>query len=273
MPQPDPEDPGSTPPPHAEPDLLAHHLDEVMRVIRGVCVRAHLGGVEAEDFTSVVLLKLADNSQAVLRAFEERSSLNTYLKIVVERLLLDFRAQNWGKWRPSAEATRCGTVAVLLEQLLVRDGHTFGEACELLASRHNVSMPRADIEALAGRLPVRSRRRFEPDDALQQVRSPAPQPDANVLEQERAQSARLVAAELQKCLLRLDPTDRLIINLRFTDGRLVSHIARALSLDQTQLYRRIDRILKGLRKDLEAAGFPADLVRQVWGSHGFDAGE
>ncbi len=55
---------------------------------------------------------------------------------VVQRLFLDHRNRQWGKWRPSAEAKRRGPLAILLERLVVRDGWTFEQAVETLRTNH-----------------------------------------------------------------------------------------------------------------------------------------
>src|ERR1019366_2147799 len=105
-------------------------------VISFVSARHHLPGVEADDFASHVKLRLIEDDYAILRKFQRRSSLRTYLTVVIQRMFLDYRISAWGKWRPSAEAKRAGAVAVQLEQLMGRDGYRFGEACELLETNH-----------------------------------------------------------------------------------------------------------------------------------------
>ncbi|HUF46207.1 MAG TPA: hypothetical protein VMM93_00260, partial [Vicinamibacterales bacterium] len=104
-----------------DPDpYLAHH-DLIEQAIRTFCRRQRLSATEAEDFASEVRLHLLDRERAVLRAFEGRSSFQTYLLTVIRHQFRDWRNALWGKWRPSAEARRLGPLAVRLEMLLVRD--------------------------------------------------------------------------------------------------------------------------------------------------------
>src|SRR5260221_10151464 len=122
--------------------LFLSQLDLIERVIRFVSSRQHLSASDADDFASHVKLKLIEADYAVFRKFQGRSSLRTYLTIVIERLFLDYRISAWGKWRASAQAKRGGQGAGLLEQLLVRDGYGFEQACELLTTNHRISCGR-----------------------------------------------------------------------------------------------------------------------------------
>jgi RNA polymerase sigma factor (sigma-70 family) len=234
--------------------LFLSRLADIERVISFVSARHHLPGVEADDFESQVKLKLIEDDYEILRRFEGRSSLRTYLTIVVQRLFLDYRTRAWGKWRPSAEATRTGAVAVLLERLTGRDGHGFEEACELMETNHQVTVSRSALAEIAGRLPIRLRRRFESDEVLANLQSDEPPVDNVIAEGERAAAAARLDSVLKAAIADLAPQDRLIIAMRFQDGRPVVEIARTLQLDQKTLYRRLQRLMKALRVALEARG-------------------
>ena len=243
--------------------LFLSQLDLIERVVAFVCARHHLAASEADDFGSYVKLTFVENSYAALAKFQGRSSLRTYLTVVIQRLFLDYRNRAWGKWRPSAEAKRAGHVAVLLEQFVVRDGHAFDEACELLRTNHHVTAERAELERLAARLPIRVRRRFEPEEALRHVPADDRQADDIVAERDRQATADRVSSVLKALMSRLDAQERLILTLRFEDGRTVAEIAAMLRLDQKALYRRVDRLLLELRRGLEAEGVAADAVLEM----------
>ena len=107
--------------------LLVEHLGHIDRVVGGMARRHQLSAPDKEELTSVVRYKLIDKDFAILKKFQGRSSITTYLTVVVERLCLDFFNERWGKWRPSAAALKIGRVAVQLEQLVARDGFTFAD--------------------------------------------------------------------------------------------------------------------------------------------------
>ncbi|MGH7489945.1 MAG: hypothetical protein ACREMY_30715, partial [bacterium] len=75
-------------------------LPTIDRIVSFVCRRNNLGPAEADDFRSLVRLKLIENDYDVLRRYQGRSTLRTYLTVVVQRRFLDYRISEWGKWRP-----------------------------------------------------------------------------------------------------------------------------------------------------------------------------
>jgi RNA polymerase sigma factor (sigma-70 family) len=240
--------------------LFVRHLNVIERVVAFVCARNRVSATDADDFASHVKLRIVESDYEILTKFAGRSSLRTYLVVVIQRLFLDYRISAWGKWRPSAEATRAGPVAILLEQLLVRDGYTFEEACELLSTRHGVETRRIDLERLAGKLPAKFKRRFEAEATLSTVASPGPDAEHSLIEGERQRVATLVSTTIQRLMAAFDQQDRLILTLRFVDGRTVAEIASVLRLDQKSLYRRVERLLGRLRADLENEGIQREAI-------------
>ena len=236
--------------------LLISEFDTVERVIRFVAARRHLRTSDAEEFASHVKIKLIENDYAVLRKFEGRSSLRTYLTVVIQRMFLDYRDAAWGKWRPSAEAKRAGEVGIVLEQLLWRDGYSFDEACEILATSHRLAVDRSELERVAARLPTRSRRQFESDASLAE-HAAASSAEALVDHGERSKVARRISAALRRLIAAAEPQDRLILVFRFADQRTVPQIASMLQIDQKRLYRRLDDLLREIREGLEADGIAA----------------
>ena len=89
-----------------------------------VCRRHRLSAAEADDFQSEVRLHFIERNYEVLRKFEGRCALSTYVNVVVQRVFLDFRNRMWGRWRPSTEARRLGPNAILIERLVSRVGWT-----------------------------------------------------------------------------------------------------------------------------------------------------
>ena len=62
--------------------LLVDHLDQVNRIVRLVARRHRLPAFDADEFAGVVRFKLVDRYFAILRKFQGRSSLTTYLPVV-----------------------------------------------------------------------------------------------------------------------------------------------------------------------------------------------
>jgi hypothetical protein len=242
-----------------------------------VCRRHRLNAAEADDFKSEVRLHFIDRNYEVLRKFEGRCALSTYVNVVVQRVFLDFRNRMWGRWRPSTEARRLGPTAILIERLVSRDGWTLEQALEMLRTNHQLEIDetlRAFCNTLSARSP--GRRMVSEDDAAE-VASPGPSADANVVMAERDFAIKRVQAALERARQGLTATDRLILKMRFDDRAAVSDIARALHLEQRPLYRTIERLLKTVGDAMRADGIShADIDALInapaveW-EHGEDA--
>jgi RNA polymerase sigma factor for flagellar operon FliA len=211
-----------------------------------------------------VRLHIIERNYEPLRKFEGRSSLRTYLIVVVQRLFLDYRNRQWGKWRPSAEAKRHGPLAILLERLVTRDGWTCEQALETLRINHQVEVDEA-FRALAEKLTRRSpARQFVPETEAEGVTSRAAASDANVVRAEHDFLAKRVQTALDRVRQALVPDERLILKMRFEDSVPVADIARALHLNQKRLYRTIEQLLAKLRQGLESEGLDRGEVTALF---------
>src|SRR4029079_15719426 len=105
-------------------ELFRANLALIDRVIERVCAKNRLLGPDADDFASEVRLELMAGEYSVLRSWEGRSPLATFLTIVVQRLLINARVRERGRWHASHEAQRMGRAAVELERLVQGDGRS-----------------------------------------------------------------------------------------------------------------------------------------------------
>jgi len=239
---------------------------ELIRQLIGITSRQrHLNPEDAEEFSSFVHVKLLEKEGAVFAQFQGSSSLRTYLTVVIQRLYQDFRYQSWGKWRPSAEASRRGTLAMDLEKLMFRDGFQFEQAYQTLTVSQGHQISREALASLAAELPVRVPRTRVADDQLAQMPAPQSSPDESPdLASWQTLRDRTEAA-LAQVLGELELLDRTILKLCFLDGVKIVQVARLLSLDQKKLYRRVERILSLLRTRLTDVGIGPEDVTQVVG--------
>jgi RNA polymerase sigma factor (sigma-70 family) len=244
------------------PDLYTPHRDTIEAALAYACRTHRLGSDAADEFRSWARVRLLDNDQAVLRKFQGRSTLRTYLVTVVQRLYLDWRNAEWGKWRPSAEARRLGHLAVELERLVLRDDLPLVEAAQTLVARGLASA--GQCEALWTRLPQRPQRRRISEARLAALPGAARATD-EVDDAERRAEATRVAAALDRALLALPPADRVLLQLRYWSGVTVARIALLTGEPQRALYRRYDRLTAELRRQLEAQGVSATALADVIG--------
>ncbi|HEX6086583.1 MAG TPA: sigma-70 family RNA polymerase sigma factor [Thermoanaerobaculia bacterium] len=245
-------------------ELLAANRVLIEKAVAFVCRRYRFNPDDAEEFVSLVNLKLVENDYAVLRAFQHRSSLASYLSSVVQHLALDYCNHLWGKWRASAEAERLGPVAVALERLLYRDGRSFDEAVAILGAEHGMS--RAPLQALLDRLPERAPRHRDVglEDAEPYARTGIESAEERVLADERRVAGEKLSALMAAEFERLPDDERLIFQLRFAQGMTVAQIARMLQRDQKLLYRLMEKRLREIRSRLERAGIvPREVLELI----------
>ena len=249
--------------------LLLQNLPLIDQVVGWIARRNHLSRFEAEDLAGAVRLKVFDNDYELLRRFENRSSLRTYLLVIAHRVFLDGRAAEWGRWRPSRESVRRGSVAVLLERLITRDGVSFDAACEILQKDHGVTASSTELYDLSLTFRPRASRWFVGEDELSDM--PAVDSAAQLMEEHAVRSrAGGIQAALERALRRLPSGDCLLLRLRFQDGLTVAEVSRVLHVEQKPLYRRLSKVLAVLREELEASGMNRQDVLGMLGHPAFE---
>ena len=216
----------------------------------------------ADEFCSWARLRLLDHDQAILRKFAGRSQLRTFLITVVQRLYLDWRNAEWGKWRPTAEARRLGLVAIELERLVLRDSLVYDEAAQTLAARGIATAD--DCERVWVQLPRRPRRKRVDEDDMAALPSPLSASETVDDDEARAEATAMCAA-LARALNALPPADQVLLQLRFFAGHTVARIAALTGADQKALYRRFDLLKSGLRARLETEGLSREALAKLTG--------
>jgi RNA polymerase sigma factor (sigma-70 family) len=252
--------------------FLLEHLSLIDRVVRQVARRHHLSQADAEEFSGIVRYKLIERDFAILRRFQGRSTLSTYLTTVIERLYLDVRIARWGRWRPSAAARRLGPLAILLEQLTAREGLTFDEAVGTLQANHHLSATRDELHTIFVQLPPRlPRPAGEEEIALAAVRKGAVD---NALEQDvDREIVDRVEHALAVALAALSPREQLILKLRFQDGLSAPAIGRLLNETPKALYCQLERLTRRLQEHLRTQGIDNRDVERVVGHSALTLGE
>lgn len=242
-------------------EIFERELGRIQRVIDFVAARHRLNPMEREDFGSYVTFKLIEDDYRRIRQFRGESRLETYLNVVVQRLFLDFRAERWGKWRPSARARALGKPAVLVERLLYRDGLLRNEILQTLG-QHGVHLEPDDFEALVQEIPYRPRRHQVGGESLPEASEAFDGGDLS--DGERSIMAQKVEAALRSALCGLTAEDRVILKLRFLDRCTVKEIATALGVTERPLYSRLQRLFRRLREALEKQGVHRDEAQTIW---------
>jgi RNA polymerase sigma factor (sigma-70 family) len=244
--------------------LLLDHLDLIAQIVRTTGRRRHLSATEREEFGSFVNIRLIEDDYAILRKFQNRSTLWTYLAMVIERLSLDFCAEKWGRWRPSAMAERLGPVAVILERLVTRDSHTIEEALEIVRTNHKVGLSDGELRNIWDQLPVRTRNTEVGEDAAATITSDDSSETAIDDADRQAHIERLQRA-LQAAFAQIAAQDRVLIALRFDQDLSIAEIAKLTGSSVPTLHRRLDKSVRQLR--LALSDFDPREVVNLIGHH------
>lgn len=249
--------------------LLLDHLPWIERACAALARRHGLAGDEVDDFHAWARLRLLEDDCAILRKFRGECAATTYLTVVLATLFRNYRVREWGKWRASAAARREGALAVRLEALVMRDGFRLEEAGQRLRTSGETTLSDRELAGLLARLPARGPTRPVLADSAALAETPAPgAADTELLADEaHARRARGEAA-LARAVERLAARDQVVFRLRFWEGVSVAQIARGLGVPQKGLYRRIERALARMRRELERSGVKAEDVRELLDQEG-----
>jgi RNA polymerase sigma factor for flagellar operon FliA len=243
--------------------LFLKSLPLIEKIIAFASRRSRFSREDAEDFSSWVKLRLIENDYGVLRKFKGGCSLATYLSVVIQNFAKDYRDRLWSKWRSSAEALRLGPLAVRLEQLLVREGYSFDEACQLLWVNEGIGATEAELSDLRAKLPPRTGRHLVNDETLQAEPSPDPGPEQQAENHEIAIESRRIFMALHRALKTLPADDQVLVKLRTRMS--AADIARAWKVVQKPLYRRLEKTYEALAKALEREGVRKEDVKRILG--------
>lgn len=233
-----------------------HQFEEIYplyrRLIRRTLRNSRLPTAEWDDFKSMALFHLVKDDYRVLRLCRSKEQLPGYLLRVLGRLLLDHRVRNMGKWRPTAKATRMGTVAVALERLLYRERLSHDEALARLRTIHGHDLV-TDAAAITTTPPLPRRHMVSLEDAIGLATS-EPTPEDRLIARQARRRAATTMQQVRRELGRLSPKDRVLLLMRYRDGMAIIDIARALRIDARPIYRRFEAVQKQLWSALNAVG-------------------
>lgn len=243
--------------------LVVDNLPLVDGVVRSIARRHRLSADEQDELGASVRLKLVENDYEVFRKFQGRSQLRTYLITVVQRHFLDERNARWGKWRPSAPAVRFGPVAVLLDQLITRDHVPFDEAVQVIASRWPDAPSREQLQDVYAQLPARTSRQFLGEESLEHVPAAASGEDEVIRSLDERRLGDRIGSALKKTLATLNDEDSFILRMRFCENVKLGRIAELMGLPQKPFYRRVEDLMRVLRKELEAQGVDGEDITAV----------
>ncbi len=234
-------------------EIFRQRFDQIEGIVHAVARQKRLGVDESQELYSRVMLKVVPDDYAALRSFRGGSRWGTYLTVIIQRVLLDYRVQEWGRWRPCARTRRLGPTAVELDRRINRDGLEPAEVVRDFLAR-GVDETADELERFVDQIPRRPRRCFVSAEAsLRELVDPG-RADQRFEAAERQRTATRLSAALASELRQLPDQERILLGLRFNSAWTVRRIAASQNLEERPLYRRFERILRRLRHRLERLG-------------------
>lgn len=226
---------------------------------------------EALELSSLVLDKLEANDFKVLRDFQGKSKLTTYLTAIISRAAVDMLRQKYGRSRQTERAKALGPLGEKVYKIVFQQGLSLVEVQkDFLHRRLPVPTDEAIQEAIhkiggTGKIPAEApdiktgylRPADNPrEKAVVEVPDNSGNPEKTLEDQTRRQTVDQVLSELVDGL---SGEDRMILRMRFGLGeqenpRKIPDIAAALRLSPKTIYKRIDTILGKCRKRLALKG-------------------
>lgn len=242
------------------------HLAAIQRIAAFVATSHGCNVDETAEFVQEVCFRLLDKDYDIIRKFKGDSKFTTYLHTVILNMFRACRTEQFGKWRPSADARRLGPKAVELERLLSRDGCTYREAVSILTTQSGGLFTLREIEALYLQLPVRTPRpKLVSDETVSDVVAVDGDAEDRAEADDRARALRRAVEVLELHIKSFKAEERLILRMRFHDARKASDIARVLGVDQKKIYKQVDKLCNQLRRALEAAGIGVAEINRLLG--------
>lgn len=244
--------------------VFEENFKTIEEAIRLVCARKNIRGEEAEEFSSHVQCKIVEDDYKVLKSFQGRSSLKTYIFTVVNRILVDRHRESAGRWRPSEKARKMGETAQRLEELLYRHDHSLDEAYKILTVNHKVPMDAEQVRDLARQLPERPQRgpRRAVINRLEEIPANDSSLETTLLSGQR-KTLEKIDEIVQDLSGSFSDEDRLILKMKFEDALNSSLIARTLHRERHYVERRVKWMLAKFKEGMLARGLKKEDIKEV----------
>ncbi|MBI5191193.1 MAG: sigma-70 family RNA polymerase sigma factor [Nitrospirae bacterium] len=237
----------------------------------------------ADSLMVAVMEHLAADDFRVIREYKGRASIKGYLNVVIANKVVDIYRSREGRSRASEEARKYGEAGIRLYALVFTDGLPVEEAHAIIVREKLFSGDVETLRDMADR--IGARRTHAHREVSLDAPAPGPEDDGGggqggyymrVLSDE---SGRINAADgtpgpegeyldkekehikaeaLAEAVRSLDPEERLMVKLRYVDGKDVREVARAIGSTEKNTYRKLSNMLEKCRKALSRKGVKAE---------------
>lgn len=236
----------------------------------------------AEEASMYVLEKLEQDNWQRVRKFEDKAKFSTFLAVLAKRLLEDFSRKKFGRARPPAWVKRLGglwmevfrrlcmerlslpdTVATLRSEAPTRSSSEIEEVA------HTILLKISTCGDQRGRETLVENENFDHPDHFEShskasIEDVLQERDERLLldaisrefleENKDGTSLHVGVKRLQQIGIILNPEERLLLRLRFSEGMTFAATGRLLGMSEQQTRRKIKDLLVMLRDKFTLAG-------------------
>lgn len=229
---------------------------------------------EALELSNQVLDILRQNNYRVLREFKGNAQLTTYLTAIISRRAVDMIRKKLGRGREKERATELGNIGLILFQRVIKDGYPLQDVYNELRSNGNFPGDLEELEAMLGKIKGKNPGGHKPGHAngnngnsvvkngtsINEEEYVIPDtksdPQALLMEKQRQQEIHRVIRDI---IAPLSGEERLLLRMRFPvlEGEKpgsVEQISCALGITPKAVYKRITRLMKKCRQQLDSRG-------------------
>ncbi|HLP46731.1 MAG TPA: sigma-70 family RNA polymerase sigma factor [Candidatus Kapabacteria bacterium] len=222
---------------------------------------------EALELSNRVLDTLKQNNYRVLREFKGNAQLTTYLTAIVSRQAVDLIRKKLGRGREKERAKELGDTGLILYQRVIKDGYSpqevFVEIQEKTGHPGSLQELEAMVQKIKGKNPgidcndnsvVKNGTSIDEEQYV--IPDTKSDPQTIFMEKQRHQE---IDSIIQGIITQLTGEERLLLRMRFPftgdeKPKSVEQIAAALEITPKAVYKRIARLIKKCRAQLDRQG-------------------
>ncbi len=236
--------------------FIEENIHIIDQAIKCICHRHNLSEEEGEEFAAEARYKLVENDYKIVREFKGKSTLKTYLVTVINRLFIDKKRAEHGRWRASEKAKQIGEVAVKLDELLHKDNYSLDEAYQILRINYKIKLSEEELDSIFHKIDKERTPRIK-EESEEEIASAIPDP--GLMPDEEVEKGRIEkAAErlftlVDEISCTLSENDRLALRMKFQDDHSISDISQCLGISRNDIEKRMKGILHEFKKRIVAS--------------------
>ncbi len=221
---------------------------------------------EALELSNRVLDLLKKNDFRILRDFQEKCKLTTYLCAIISRQAIDMIRRKLGRSREKERAKLLGEAGLLVYERIFKDKYSPAEVLdELNSTKHSCTLE--ELEEIVKKIKGPNKIENTENDSIIRTGKVTVKEEVVVVDN-KSDPQQITMDNMQRektrevindILHQLSGEERLILRMRYPAGegeepKPVQFIADTLSISQKAVYKRITRIMKKCKQRANERG-------------------